>query len=1315
MTSNSHEKLRAVFLSVLMVVSVFGATVALSGSAAAAANELSVNPNPAGDVSVTVSAQAGNAGNDLSFAIDSDGDDEITQDEQIATVTSDAETGEGSTSFVTSEYVSDGNGDYTVYVAEGSEYPSAVADYDEATTLTIDGDVPSVSGYEITNDDPTSDSGVEVTFGSNEQLETVEATVSGAENATLTLTDEQFTETRNDDGSYTYTATYTAETDGEYTITLDTAADALGNDGADGQSDSVTVDTTDPEGSIPVPAEEVTISDPTTETLQVGYEYTDEFPDIAQIQLVDSDDSATYTWGIQDSDYVDDGTKKTVTLDLTDFDSSSEGADGSAVEDSTYAIQVVATDEVSNTNTISQDGENVRVDTTAPEFSSPELDTSSTESTFSIDIDDNPATSAIADDTTGVDEDSAELTVIHLRDSAENDVLLSNEGIESDGVSWDGQSNTLTFTPGDAGIEYPEDGDLVFDVEAADNQGNLGDTSVQFTVNAETPSMTTETDAADDTVTVTFSDPVDAADGDLSADDFTYEDVREGDASAVDAVIDETFVEDSEGDQAIETATLRLNNDVGSNDLGSDLIGVRENAIVDSDDADSYVSVAGVPLSDTTAPDAPFITAGDVNIQNADSYSVDLDLRTAEPGSVDVTLTGPNGTAVSQTDVPVGASDTFVSFDGQGTPSDFNVSDLDDGTVTIDVTRTDAGGNTEDASTTVTKDTDAPSIDSAQADAGTSDVYVTFDEEVGYFNEFDIAVTAGDGTDITVDEVEDLGDNEYRLELADDLTAADFDDSAASVSTSDVTDLVGNDVDNEADVTDRSTIEFTGLQAEVDSDQVTVEFDESAFANADATGALNASDFAYVNNTAGGASAVESVDHTAGSTTAIITLDADVASNEIGSDKIAVLADGAYDAVGNDIARTSIALGDNVDPVLDMSVERGDSDSVLDITVESSEQLSSLDLDIDTESTTAPEGIFLEPVFVEDVFPGVSDNSETELTIENFSATENDDGSYTYETTYDAPRDGEYELSASGQDGAGNSGFDFVDVVVDEKDPSVTDAYIVNANGGGTAIAVSFDEPVVEAFGETPTFTVGGTEADVVRTQDNVVVLRAPANFQTGDSPEVSYESGELFEAHGDGDTPQGSTVVHTTKLDLDEGQNFVSVPAASGTLDVSELESQVGSDNIEVIWTYESGSWESYNPDASENDFTELEGGQGYIVTLNSEAVADVNVNNVPTGGSAEEATPGAQSLSEGWNLVGHWQEGVQPQPVALDTIESLSDATAIYAQDGTGYQYQTLDRAPFVPGEAYWVFVEDDEVYTEAEYPNEGPGFGEPVRQVD
>lgn len=75
------------------------------------------------------------------------------------------------------------------------------------------------------------------TFDSDEQLANVEVEVSGAE--TATLTDADYTESGS--GPYTYTATYNASSDGEYTFTLNTAEDAAGNDGASGQSTTVTV------------------------------------------------------------------------------------------------------------------------------------------------------------------------------------------------------------------------------------------------------------------------------------------------------------------------------------------------------------------------------------------------------------------------------------------------------------------------------------------------------------------------------------------------------------------------------------------------------------------------------------------------------------------------------------------------------------------------------------------------------------------------------------------------------------------------------------------------------------------------------------------------------------------------------------------------------------------------------------------------------------------------------------------------------------------------------------------------------------------
>jgi hypothetical protein len=61
--------------------------------------------------------------------------------------------------------------------------------------------------------------------------------------AETTLSTAAFSETATGDGTYTYEATYDAGADGSYTATLAQATDAAGNDGADDESVSVTVDT----------------------------------------------------------------------------------------------------------------------------------------------------------------------------------------------------------------------------------------------------------------------------------------------------------------------------------------------------------------------------------------------------------------------------------------------------------------------------------------------------------------------------------------------------------------------------------------------------------------------------------------------------------------------------------------------------------------------------------------------------------------------------------------------------------------------------------------------------------------------------------------------------------------------------------------------------------------------------------------------------------------------------------------------------------------------------------------------------------------
>lgn len=1624
--NESTEKLRSLFLTALMIVSVFAGTIAFSGAAAAAANTPSVNPSPAqSSDSVTVSATAETPGQDLTFAIDGDQDGDITSDEHIATVTSDTETGVAETTFTPSDYISQGDGEYTIYVVEESNddgnddtsYP--VSDpgstYDNSATLTVDDTAPdlssattadtdnngqidqvtvtfseavtgvsagdySVDSYTITDasdtdgdatvvftlqeksspdtgvtpqvaytgdasgttdlagnpltegttsvapsdganpvvtalsvsPSPVTDSDVpgtvevSLTFSesmdsvSNVQIEGLSQTydVSGSldsdtwtgtsaeiadndEDKTATVTigsaedtatngfagftvsneftvdtqeptvdtnfpadgviggsvdvtslftvsdhgDESttyeystddgstWTEITNtgswdtsslDDGSVTLRATvtddvgnsdtasgsitvdntapsdvsvdsptsvvvkkstgtvdvtysYTDANPSSATITLvnsssgdtltfnvDDSGYAGGNsektvnldldnadrmtDGDDsngalvsGQRYTVEVTATDaadnsnsassPEnvvaidddqptaGEITPPAGEVVISDATTETLQVGYAYTDEFPDVAQIKLVDTDDGEgeSYTWKIEDDEYVDDGTTKTVTLDLTDFDDS-EGADDTKVEDSTYTVKVVATDQVGNQNTITQEAQNVRVDSLGPTFSSASLDTSSKTSSFTIEINDETPDTGTADDTTGVNPDSITVTV-----TVDGETVVKNAEVGDAGVSFDTGTHTLNVDPMSADFSYTEDSTVTFDVSAEDNAGNYAETTKQYTIRSETPSISdVEANAGDDEITVTFSEPVEAADSALSADDFHYQDVNDGSATAVDAVVDTTLASDS----GIEKATLRLNKEVGSNDLGSDLVGARENAIEDYDDDGTYVSTAGVVVDDTTDPSAPDVVAGPINSDNEGSYTITLN-HDKEPGTVDVTLTGADGTSVSKEGVVVGADATSTDV----TIGD--VSGLAEGQVDIDVTRTDAGGNTVTADATVTKDTNAPVITSAEVDAGTSELYVTFNESVVYegnsLSASDLQIKHDGSTLDIIDHVERVENDdgsysqtEFKVVLNSPFPADGFDDTPATVETTDVTDLAGNSAGDSRAVSDRTTPALIGLQTAENSKTVTVYFSESVFADTE-SGDLVAANFTYENTNSGGATGIESVQHTAGDRHAVVTLNASVAPDDLNADKLGIGADEVYDAADNAAPENSYPLSDFKAPDVTLDVEKGANESALVMTVSSDEELSSLTVDVTTEKTTA-------------TVPGLTDNSEATLTLADGgleNVTQNVDNGYTYEATYVAPRDGLYRVEATGADAAGNEGESFVhEIGVDTSAPQITDAFVIRSTDDeNTDIAVVFDEPVAGGG----TFTVNGHYATVDRVIDNVVVVETVAGLQTGDEPKISFKSGGVTEYVGD-DQPQGSAVVHTLKLNLKDGHNFVSVPAASGSLEASTLVDEIGAEKVNSIMTYDAATdtWHTYHPDkpADKQPFTEIVGGQGYIINMNDGAVADVNVNNVVGGGSAGEATPGARQLSEGWNLVGHWQEGTQPTPIALSTLDTRSWTTAIYQQQGTGFQYTTGVNL-FKPGEAYWVFVQDDDVYGETQFGAE-PVPPEPPRRA-
>ncbi len=136
-----------------------------------------------------------------------------------------------STTFTVTAPTADSEGDESVTVTADD----GLGHTRQATTGTVTIDtVPEVQTF--TAENPSGDE-IEVTVESDEQLATISVSVDGPGSTTLARSD--FTESGS--GPYTYTATWTASSDGDYSASLQTAADAGGTDGASSEIDAVSV------------------------------------------------------------------------------------------------------------------------------------------------------------------------------------------------------------------------------------------------------------------------------------------------------------------------------------------------------------------------------------------------------------------------------------------------------------------------------------------------------------------------------------------------------------------------------------------------------------------------------------------------------------------------------------------------------------------------------------------------------------------------------------------------------------------------------------------------------------------------------------------------------------------------------------------------------------------------------------------------------------------------------------------------------------------------------------------------------------------
>jgi hypothetical protein len=180
-------------------------------------------------------------------------------------------------------------------------------------------------------------------------------------------------------------------------------------------------------------------------------------------------------------------------------------------------------------------------------------------------------------------------------------------------------------------------------------------------------------------------------------------------------------------------------------------------------------------------------------------------------------------------------------------------------------------------------------------------------------------------------------------------------------------------------------------------------------------------------------------------------------------------------------------------------------------------------------------------------------------------------------------------------------------------------------------------------------------------------------------------------------DTASLSVDIATFERKLDKGWNAFSIPVAveKGPT-IAEVLPQ---EKIDSVWRYDEGQWQSYVPDAEQNPFNRLEGGQGYLVKTQSQFTVRPIVQNTVGGETITDSVPASESIDSGWNLVGHYWSVSQAASgsSALSSIRETHQGN-VYRQSEPG-EISFKPSQDFLPGESYWVLSNDNNEYVRSD----------------
>lgn len=1080
------------------------------------------------------------------------------------------------------------------------------------------------------------------------------------------------------DGAFTLTVARDADiSTGSVEVTLADGADVtdLAGNALQTIDQSVVVDEAAPNVDVVTPSERTLVD--STDVLDLSYSYTESGESVQDVTvtLTQAEGDASYTYAVDSSQYTGDGATKSLALDLDRNDET--------LADGAYTVSVEVTDDNGETVSGTTAEPHVVVDDEAPEVFSVNVDPDSdvgTDAEVDVSYTYQDVTNAASVTVHVVAEDT--VPAFTTGDFENADFSQVTKNIDSGNTD---QSVSVDLST----LEVIEDNsDYQVFVTATDENGNtnldtdadpiVDQTPAGVDVNAEAPGFeAVDANVGSDTVTVTFTEAVVAGDGDETLDrsDFVYQD-NAGPASSI------TGVERIGPD----TVQLTLDAAVDSEDLSNDLISVRAEQVVDTDgeNARPVPSDATIALADTSAPSEPTLTAdGAVNADNAQSYGPVTVAIGDTVGDVELAVTdGETSVTTEQTDVT-----------GEVTFTDLDLSELSDVDLTVTATVTDASSQSASDEAVIEKDTVAPELLNAEVDAGTSVVQLTTSERLGTVSPEVISVS---GEEYTVDAVADPiiididSDDEeevvYPVTLSQAVPPEDLEQLTVE---STATDAAGNPVTGSVTIDDTTGPSVISATAAVGETSIVVETSEPLGAEE-----TTASTFTYTDESGGDATTVTGVEELS-ATEFRLTLDSPVSPADTGTDTVS-LAAGVSDLAGNERLNAPFVL-EGVGDVPDLRLSA--DDTTLTVTVVSDQPIAdTLGGPVSVAETnrefTAVEGFELEDRFTESISPD--------------SFTEQSAGVYT--ATVEAPEDSSYTASALVGEADQTA-----TAVVDTEAPAPTDAVLLGVSSAAQLddtrntprVRVLFSEPIDASEVSPNDVSIEGFNGDIVAVQSagafGALEIVLEGELQTGNAPDVTIAGDSYTDLAGTAGESGGATTIHTDVLDLEEGINFVSVPAASGGLNVEALPTE----NIESISRYDAADseFDVYVPGAPDNSFTQLAGGEGYVVRMTADASVPINVNNEPAGADA----PNSVDLSEGYNLVGHFQEDEQAVEIALSSVTADQDSSfedvvfRVLRQDESadGFSYESYRADEFDDlerGEAYFVFVTSDQSYTEA-----------------